>query len=101
MLNFDTPTQGVQLNTYPSPISQLVGPGNGVYYGCNNTALPYGPAVQLYFDYSSEAAVPVGCEAVTLLPQCSEGDGVEKEWDNEVRCYADVGAIEWALFDTE
>lgn len=93
-INAGPGTAGVQL---AAPVAVLTGPDRGHYYACNNTGLPYGAAVALYYGFEGEET-PEGCVDVSLLAQCSEGDGVVKEWENEVVCYESVEGIDWSVY---
>ena len=90
---------GIRLTQFPDPTTELYGPQGGGFYACNNT-LPYGSAIQLLFKGDGDL-MPEGCADITLLPQCSEGSGLEHPFGNTVNCYADVADIDWTVYSTD
>ncbi|RDW79596.1 hypothetical protein BP6252_04234 [Coleophoma cylindrospora] len=88
--------QGLGLTIFPDPVPKLHGPASAGWYACD-AALPSGDAVQLFSLPLGDTA-PAGCAQVTLLPQCTEGDGVEHPFANTVNCYPDVAGIDWTVY---
>lgn len=104
-LNAGTGEAGVQLAQFPAPYPVLRTPQTpGTYAACNQTEPYYRQNFITVRAVDDAAAVPDGCVAVTLVPQCAElpalpaGSLASHEFANEVNCYEDVASIKWSEY---
>lgn len=98
-INAGTGQAGTGLTQFPDPVPELTGTGLDGFYACVNE-LPSGSAVQLLAKPIG-SVTPAGCADVSLLPQCSEGSGLEHPFGNTVNCYADVAGIDWTVYSSD
>jgi hypothetical protein len=95
-------TAGVTIAAPPDPYPHLMA-GAGTFIACNETLAYYGPNTYFILLRHASSSANIGsCIPVTLLTECTElpqlpPDALAShEFAANVRCYADVSAIDWS-----
>ncbi|KAI1264640.1 hypothetical protein F5Y18DRAFT_75802 [Xylariaceae sp. FL1019] len=110
-INIGSGTIGISLRAFPDPYFPLTGPGIGTYVACKRIVPYYGSewtVVRYAYDVFNnetalyEPAIPEGCTAITLIPQCdvlpdlpANGSISSHEFAANSKCYDDVASINW------
>ncbi|KAK3989093.1 hypothetical protein QBC44DRAFT_242359 [Cladorrhinum sp. PSN332] len=116
-INAGSPGSGTSLTRLWDPYSYLTileGVTSSSFVVCNKTIPYYGTEkhfnvvnwVQATRDASgTHVRIPEGCVPINLVPECAfleavpeEGAYSSHEFAQEVRCYEDVGGIEWGRY---